>query len=233
MALLTGYVRRPARREHRPHESARRRARRVTVEAPARLHFGILDLRGHRGRRFGGIGAAVPTPSVLLEATPDERLTAEGPDAGRAQEFARRYLDAAGIHGGAHLKVLRAIPAHAGLGSGTQLALAVARALAELYGQPSEPLTLARAGGPGRCAPRSGPGPSRWADSCWRAAGGPGPTPWRRCISRLPMPDGLALRHRHSGGPAPGFRGAAEADGLSAAARHPRSGRWSGSPTWS
>ena len=50
---------------------------RVTVEAPARLHFGVLDLRGHRGRSFGGIGAAVPTPSVRLEATPGDRLTAE------------------------------------------------------------------------------------------------------------------------------------------------------------
>jgi beta-ribofuranosylaminobenzene 5'-phosphate synthase len=123
--------------------------RRVTVEAPARLHFGILDLRGHLGRRFGGIGAAVPTPSVLLEATPENQLTAEGPDAGRAREFARRYLDAAGISGGAHLRVVRTIPAHAGLGSGTQLALTVARALAELYGQPSEPLTLARLVGRG------------------------------------------------------------------------------------
>jgi len=40
----------------------------VFVEAPARLHFGVLDLRGDLGRRFGGIGAAVPAPSLLLEA---------------------------------------------------------------------------------------------------------------------------------------------------------------------
>jgi len=36
----------------------------VFVEAPARLHFGVLDLRGDLGRRFGGIGAAVPAPSL-------------------------------------------------------------------------------------------------------------------------------------------------------------------------
>ncbi len=94
---------------------------RVTVEAPARLHFGILDLRGHRGRRFGGIGAAVPSPSLVLEATRHDRLTAEGPDAGRALEFAQRYLASTGITAGAHLRVQRAIPAHAGLGSGTDL----------------------------------------------------------------------------------------------------------------
>ena len=34
----------------------------VFVEAPARLYFGVLDLRGDLGRRFGGIGAAVPAP---------------------------------------------------------------------------------------------------------------------------------------------------------------------------
>jgi len=59
------------------------------VEAPARLHFGVLDLRGDLGRRFGGIGAAVPAPSLLLEARPATRLAAEGPDAPRVLEFAR------------------------------------------------------------------------------------------------------------------------------------------------
>ena len=54
-------------------------ARSVFVEAPARLHFGVLDLRGSLGRRFGGIGAAVPAPSLLLEARPAPGLTVEGP----------------------------------------------------------------------------------------------------------------------------------------------------------
>jgi beta-RFAP synthase len=160
---------------------------RVTVEAPARLHFGILDLRGHLGRRFGGIGAAVPTPSVLLEATPDLRLTAEGPDAGRAQEFARRYLEASHIPGAAHLKVLRAIPAHAGLGSGTQLALAVARAIAELYGRPSDPLTLARQVGRGL---RSAIGTWTFALGGFILEGGrrTGSDAVAPLISRLPIP---------------------------------------------
>ena len=32
----------------------------VFVEASARLHFGLLDLGGALGRRFGGIGTAAP-----------------------------------------------------------------------------------------------------------------------------------------------------------------------------
>jgi len=47
------------------------------------------------------------------------------------------------------LRVHRVIPAHAGLGSGTQLGLAVARALAELNGLPTDVALLARAVGRG------------------------------------------------------------------------------------
>jgi beta-ribofuranosylaminobenzene 5'-phosphate synthase len=183
---------------------------RVTVEAPARLHFGILDLRGHRGRRFGGIGAAVPRPSVILEVTPHDRLTAEGPDAGRAQEYARRYLAAAGIGAGAHLRVLGAIPPHVGMGSGTQLALAVARALAELHGQSAEPLALARAVGRGL---RSAIGTWTFALGGFVLEGGrrPGMDAVAPLISRLPMPPEwravIAIPESH-----PGLSGAAEAE---------------------
>jgi beta-ribofuranosylaminobenzene 5'-phosphate synthase len=117
----------------------------VFVEAAARLHFGVLDLRGSLGRRFGGLGAAVPHPSLLLEARRASTVTAQGPDSSRAAEFARRFLAFHGLDGGAHVIVHRGIPAHSGLGSGTQLGLAVARALAELFEAPSDPAMLARA----------------------------------------------------------------------------------------
>ena len=122
----------------------------VFVEAPARLHFGVLDLRGDLGRRFGGIGAAVPAPSLLLEAARAPTLRVEGPDGERALEFARRFAAYHGLAEGAHVRLHRVIPPHAGLGSGTQLGLAVARALAELHGLPTEVAALARAVGRGR-----------------------------------------------------------------------------------
>src|SRR5256714_7318945 len=117
----------------------------VFVEAPARLHFGVLDLRGDLGRRFGGIGAAVPAPSLLLEARPAPSLTAEGPDAARVLEFARRFARHHTVELRVGFRVHHAIPSHTGLGSGTQLALAVARAAAELTGLPTEVAALARA----------------------------------------------------------------------------------------
>jgi beta-RFAP synthase len=117
----------------------------IFVEAPARLHFGVLDLSGRLGRHFGGLGAAIPCPSLLLEAAPAARLTAAGPDAARASEFARRFLAFHGLPEAGRLIVHQAIPSHAGLGSGTQLALAVARALAELNGLETEVTGLAAA----------------------------------------------------------------------------------------
>jgi len=118
----------------------------VFVEAGARLHFGVLDLRGALGRRFGGLGAAIPSPSLLLEvARAPEGVSAEGPDSARAVEFARRFLATHRLAGGARLVLHQRIPAHSGLGSGTQLGLSVARALAELYGLPADPAELARA----------------------------------------------------------------------------------------
>jgi beta-ribofuranosylaminobenzene 5'-phosphate synthase len=120
------------------------------VEAPARLHFGVLDLRGACGRWFGGIGAAAPAPTLVLSVEPADLLETHGSDAARAAEFARRFLDYHQIRGGATVHVHRSLPVHAGLGSGTQLALAVARALAETYGVESEAAALARAVGRAR-----------------------------------------------------------------------------------
>ena len=123
--------------------------RTVFVETAARLHFGLLDLRGDLGRKFGGIGAAAPAPTLLVSAMPAETLEVTGHDAERAAAFARRFLDhhRDRPHAGARVHVHRALPPHAGLGSGTQLGLAVARALAEVHGLPSPAADLARAVG--------------------------------------------------------------------------------------
>ncbi len=134
----------------------------VVVEAPARIHFGLLDLRGSLGRRFGGIGAPAPGVGVRVVVSLADTLVAEGMDAERAAEFARRFLTFHGLPGGARIRVERAIPAHSGLGSGTQLALSVARALAELHGVSTAAPDLARAVGRAK----------RSAVGTWTFAGG-------------------------------------------------------------
>ncbi len=117
----------------------------VFVEAPARLHFGVLDLRGSLGRWFGGIGAAAPAPTLLVSARRADTLDVTGADVDRAADFADRLLAHYGVKGGARVCVHRTLPEHAGLGSGTQLALAVGRALAELHGLPTDAAAIARA----------------------------------------------------------------------------------------
>ena len=121
--------------------------RTVRVEAPARLHLGMLAVAGDGGRRFGGLGVAVAHPAVVVEARSADELSAEGPEAERALMFARRCQEALGLTGGAHLRVLEAIPPHVGLGSGTKLALAAAQALAVLHGRTVDAPALAQAVG--------------------------------------------------------------------------------------
>ena len=162
----------------------------VFVEAPARLHFGVLDLRGDLGRRFGGIGAAVPAPSLLLEARRAAELKAEGPDAARALEFARRFARHHGLDLRLHFCLHRSIPPHAGLGSGTQLALAVARASAEWCGLPTDVMSLAHAVDRGR---RSGVGTWTFAYGGFVLEGGRAPGGGAKrvapLLARLPFPD--------------------------------------------
>jgi beta-RFAP synthase len=170
----------------------------------------VLDLLGTRGRWFGGIGASVSSPALLLSASCASALHVEGEDADRAAEFARRFLHHHGIDTGARITVHRSLPTHAGLGSGTQLALAVARALAEIYGCANEPRELARAVGRAR----------RSAIGTWTFAGGGLVVEGGRradgdacgpLIARLPFPPAWRCVVAVPGGP-PGISGAEEAN---------------------
>jgi beta-RFAP synthase len=101
----------------------------VRVRTGSRLHFGLIDPCGLSGRRFGGAGVMVEEPGLEVEAAPAAELTAAGPLAERALEIAKRFASAAELPPRAHVKVVRAPREHVGLGTGTQLALAVAAAL--------------------------------------------------------------------------------------------------------
>jgi beta-ribofuranosylaminobenzene 5'-phosphate synthase len=134
----------------------------VVVETSARLHFGVLDLRGSLGRWFGGVGAAAPGPTLRVLASSASALEVSGESADRAAGFAKRFLDHYRLHTGVRLHVERALPEHAGLGSGTQLALAVGRAVAEVHGVTADVAELGCVMGRGR----------RSAIGTWTFAGG-------------------------------------------------------------
>ena len=159
----------------------------VRVTAPARLHFGFLDLHGGLGRRFGSIGLAVDAPAVEITATRQDHLAVMGPEAERVRVYARGAAQHLGIPEAAALRVEAAIPPHAGFGSGTQLALAVAAALARLAGRPFAPTDFADALDRGN---RSGVGLAAFTegglivDGGRDAGGNPPPV-----IARLPYPE--------------------------------------------
>jgi beta-RFAP synthase len=160
---------------------------RVFVRAPARLHLGFLDMHGGLGRRFGSMGLCLQEIATEISATRTADISAEGPDADRAVRYAKRIM--AQIHpgAGAHISVRQAIPAHAGLGSGTQLALAVGAALCRLYGTEMAVPSMARMMGRGR---RSGVGIGTFTQGGFimdAGRGGAARTP--PVISRLPVPE--------------------------------------------
>ncbi|WP_119630557.1 beta-ribofuranosylaminobenzene 5'-phosphate synthase family protein [Methylocaldum marinum] len=114
--------------------SSRHHKFRVHVVAPARLHMGFLDLGGSLGRRFGSIGVGVNEIATRLWVMPSDRLVAHGPGADRAVAAVNKFVSALGRDFGVEIHVREAIPGHVGLGSGTQLELAVGMALSRLYG---------------------------------------------------------------------------------------------------
>ncbi len=106
----------------------------VAVHATARLHLGFLDLNGSIGRRFGSLGVALDGPATKLSLARAPVQHVSGPEHLRAAthlETMRQHLSLSNQY---ELILEEAIPAHAGLGSGTQLALAVAAALRRLEG---------------------------------------------------------------------------------------------------
>jgi beta-RFAP synthase len=133
----------------------------VEVAASARLHLGFLDPSGSLGRPFGSIGLVVEGFAAevsLARAAADERR-ADGPAAAaeldRAAACVERLRERTGRRAPLALRLRRVLPAHAGFGSGTQLALAVGRAFAVLHGIEASALQLAAWLGRGR---RSGIG---------------------------------------------------------------------------
>jgi beta-ribofuranosylaminobenzene 5'-phosphate synthase len=113
--------------------------RRVIIETPSRIHVTLIDLNGGLGRVDGGIGIALDDPRILLEAQQSPELEVKGCDsrtAERIRQTAAAVLQGIRAGGSASITVRTTYPSHIGLGSGSQLALATARALCELYGRP-------------------------------------------------------------------------------------------------
>ena len=115
----------------------------VYVKSSARLHMGIIDLGGKLGRLYGGIGVMINCPNVVVEAEKSAQLTVEGKESELVKMWVELFLKEYGLKPEVAVKVKETIPQHVGLGSGTQLALATAAALAKLFGVKASTMELA------------------------------------------------------------------------------------------
>ena len=159
----------------------------VTIRVPARLHLGFLDLNGDVGRRFGSVGLPLSEPETVVTLSRAGETSVEGSEAARAEQHLSALCRHLGIKSHHRLVVEQAIPSHAGLGSGTQIALAVAAALRTLHGLPldvaGDAILLARGA-------RSGIGIASFesggviVDAGKNSSGRPPPV-----VARLPFPD--------------------------------------------
>jgi beta-RFAP synthase len=125
----------------------------VTVAAPSRLHFGMFSFGQPGVRQFGGVGAMISAPGVQLTITADDRLDVivpgnDAPLVETVTKYVRNIEQAGWLGGAARSRIeVNSIPRrHVGLGSGTQLALAMAAGLNALVdGPPRTPEELAKA----------------------------------------------------------------------------------------
>ncbi len=95
--------------------------------------MGFIDLSSASGRHFGSIGAAINEIATRIELTPAASFQVTGEDAERAARYGKKLCQSLRVADRLKLHVQQAIPGHIGLGSGTQLALAIGMALNAFY----------------------------------------------------------------------------------------------------
>lgn len=134
----------------------------LQIETPSRLHFGLLNTGRPDRPTFCGAGLMIERPGLALTAQPAREMAVCGDVdrtvLDRTVELLRRCtISGRGAAANSELSIAveRCPPLHVGLGTGTQLALAVAKLSAELHQAPADLGQLVRITGRGQ---RSGIG---------------------------------------------------------------------------
>lgn len=96
--------------------------------------MGFIDLSGSLGRHFGSIGIALNEINTRLTLTQAGQRRISGPSAQRADRCLTQLCDVLNVSDRVSIAIETAIPEHVGLGSGTQMALAIGSALNAYYG---------------------------------------------------------------------------------------------------
>jgi len=163
------------------------RHEKVTVIAPARLHMGFIDLSGALGRHFGSIGVGLNDINTQITIKAASELTIDGACAERALKAVKRLAQLLSVPEQIHLTISNAIPEHIGLGSGTQLSLAIGAGLNAFYDLGLSVRDIAKLTDRGA---RSGIGIGVFERGGLVVDGGRGPgTDTPPLLSRMPVPE--------------------------------------------
>ena len=95
--------------------------------------MGFIDLSGALGRHFGSIGVALEGIETRLLLSPARQCTVTGVCVERATRCLQQLGSALQVSTQLAIHIEAAIPEHVGLGSGTQMALAIGMALNHYY----------------------------------------------------------------------------------------------------
>ena len=106
----------------------------MRIRTPSRIHITLIDLNGEIGRIDGGVGLALEEPCVRIKAKESGDIVVKG----ESENFERYKSVAEKFHKkfgcGIEIEILGDYKAHVGLGSGTQISLAVGKAFVEING---------------------------------------------------------------------------------------------------
>ena len=104
----------------------------VKIIAPARLHFGFLNLGGNKTISLGGIGVTINKFNTIINIKKNNQLVITGNNSDKALSFVKTFCKKNKIKSNYLININKSIPEHIGLGSGTQLALSIGMALSKL-----------------------------------------------------------------------------------------------------
>lgn len=124
---------------------------RVAIRTPSRLHLTLIDMNGSYGRVDGGVGITLDEPGYVIEAERSNKTRIIADDENmrvRVQSILQSLCRQTGFEDEVTVRIHETIPPHGGLGSGTQLSLAMATAISRLSGIPvTDPSRLTGRGG--------------------------------------------------------------------------------------
>lgn len=104
----------------------------------------LIDLNGELGRIDGGIGLAIEEPSIQIKAAKADKTSIDGPFRERAFKVIEKLRKNLKLSEEIKININKSYEPHQGLGSGTQIDLAIGTAYTLLCGERIRPTELAR-----------------------------------------------------------------------------------------